>query len=91
MPKTKGKNADKMSVNSENIPTTKQKQLHKNPVYTLEVGIIGGGLDGVEKIVQAVSEYLYVKLNTTIFSFFSTNGHIFPVQFNTRNLRNDGF
>ena len=55
------------------------------------VEIIGGGLDGVEKIVQAVSEYLYVKLNTTIFSFFSTNGHIFPVQFNTRNLRNDGF
>ena len=45
MPKTKGKNADKMSVNSENISTTKQKQLHKNPVYTLEVGIIGGGLD----------------------------------------------
>ena len=43
MPKTKGKNADKMSVNSENISTTKQKQLHKNPVYTLEVGIIGGG------------------------------------------------
>ena len=47
MPKTKGKNADKMSVNSENIPTTKQKQLHKNPVYTLEVGIIGGGGGGV--------------------------------------------
>ena len=36
------------------------------------VGIIRG-LDRVEKIVQAVSWYLYVKLNTTVFSFFFFN------------------
>ena len=54
------------------------------------VGIIGG-LDGVQKIVQAVSQYLYVKLNTALFSFFSTNVHIFPIRFNTRKLKNDGF
>ena len=35
------------------------------------IGIIGGeGLDGVQKIVQAVSQCLYVKLNTALFSFF---------------------
>ena len=50
----------------------------------------GGAVDGVEKIGQAVSQYLYLKLNTTLFSFFSTNGHIFPTQFNTTKLRNDG-
>ena len=29
----------------------------------------GGGLEGVEKIVYAVSQYLYVKVNTTLFFF----------------------
>ena len=27
--------------------------------------------------------------HNAFFSFFSTNGHIFPIQFNTRKLRND--
>ena len=39
--------------------------------------------------MQAVSYYLYVKLNTMLFSFFSTNGHLFPIQFHTRKLRNE--
>ena len=57
------------------------------------VAIIGGELDGVEKSSVGGFLVLYVKLNTTLFSFFfqSTNGHIFPIEFNTKKLRNDGF
>ena len=66
------------------------------------VGIIreGGGLDIVIIIKNrgigrgwkdGVDSFLELILNTTFFSFFSTNGHIFPIQFNTRKLRNDGF
>ena len=36
----------------------------------------GGGLEGIEKIVYAVSQYLYVKLNTTLFFFFNKRAHI---------------
>ena len=66
-------------------------------LYTLESRIIGGfgiiaGLDFVIIInnegggvdgVFSFSEH-------NAFLFFSSNGHIFPIQFNTRKLRNDG-
>ena len=51
--------------------------ISKSNKYTLESRIIGG-----------VGTYM---LNTTLFSFSSTNGHIFPIQFNTRKPRNDRF
>ena len=60
----------------------------------------GGGVDIVIIInnrgvgrgwKHSVGSFLVLILNTTLFSFFSTNGHIFPTQFNTRKLRNDGF
>ena len=70
----------------------KNKTFHANTLQSRIIGGVGiiGGLDGVEKIVQGVSQYLYVKLNKTLYSFFSTNGYIFPIQVNTRKLRNDG-
>ena len=51
-----------------------------------EVGIIGGWT-GLKKRGFLVLTCL-TKHNA--FFFFSINGHIFPIQFNTRKLRNDG-
>ena len=51
------------------------------------VGIIRGVGRGWKNNVGGFS---VLKLNTTLFSFFLTNGHIFPIQFDTRKLRNDG-
>ena len=43
-----------------------------------------GRLDGVEKMCRR-----FLSKHNAFFSF-STNGQIFPTQFNTRKLRNDG-
>ena len=48
----------------------------------------GGGLDRVEKVGGFLVLICSTKQNA--FFFFSTNGHIFPIQFDTRKLRNDG-
>ena len=48
-----------------------------------------GGWTGLKK-VWAVAQYLYGKLNTTLYYFFLRNGHIYPIQFNSKKLRNDG-
>ena len=75
-------------------------------LYILESRIIGGvgiirgfgiviiinnrGVGQGWKISVGGFLVLNVKLITTVFSFFSTNGHKSPIQFNTRKLRNDG-
>ena len=59
----------------------------------LDIAIIisnrGGGTDGIDKKYRWFLSTYMLKLNTTIFPFFSTNRHIFPIQFNRRKLRNN--
>ena len=48
---------------------------------------------GQTRLKNNVGGFLVLILSTkqnAFYYFFSTNGHIFPIQFNTTKLRNDG-